>query len=76
MSWKSVWKTIHSPGKSSDHINLEFKIAHNIILTYSKLFKYGLVPSRLCPVCLKEEEDIYHLFLYCDELDNLISVFN
>ena len=76
MSWKSVWKTIHSPGKSSDHVNLEFKIAHNIILTYSKLFKYGLVPSRLCPVCLKEEEDICHLFLYCDELYNLISVIN
>ena len=75
MSWKSVWKTIHSPGKSSDHVNLDFKIAH-IILTYSKLFKYGLVPSRLCPVCLKEEEDICHLFLYCDELYNLISVFN
>ena len=24
MSWNSVWKTIHSPDKSSDPVNLDF----------------------------------------------------
>ena len=34
------------------------------------------MPSGLCPICSNEKEDICHIFLYCDELYDLISVFN
>ena len=32
--------------------------------------------SNQCPVCKKEEEDMTHLFLYCDELYDLIEIVN
>ena len=76
MCWKTVWKHIHCFDKTSDFIELDYKIVHNIIYTYSKLYKYGKTLSNQCPVCKKEEEDMTHLFLYCDELYDLIEIFN
>ena len=69
---EQVWKLVHF---KSEFVDLDFKITHNIIFTYSRLFKYGIVVSNQCPVCLKHEEDICHLFLYCKELYDLIKIF-
>ena len=74
ISWKPVWKFIHYYDKSNEFIELDFKIAHNIIFTYCKLYKYGKVLSSQCPVCMEDDEDLCHLFLYCDELYDLISI--
>ena len=72
---EQVWKLVHFKDKTSEFVDLDFKITHNIIFTYSRLFKYGIVVSNQCPVCLKHEEDMCHLFLYCKELYDLIKIF-
>ena len=74
IAWKPVWKAITYPDKSPEFIELDYKIAHNIIFTYKKLYKYNKATSKLCPVCMNVEEDLCHLFLYCDELQDLISI--
>ena len=51
--WEQVWKLVHFNDKTSEFVDLDFKITHNIISTYSRLFKYGIVVSIQCPVCLK-----------------------
>ena len=76
MGFNMCWKTIHCCDKTSDFIELDYKIVHNIIFTYSKLYKYGKTLFNQCPVCQKEEEDMIHLFLYCDELYDLILKVN
>ena len=72
--WKPVWKAITYPDKSPEFVELDFKIAHNIIFTYKKLYNYNKATSKHCPVCMNIEEDLCHLFLYCDELQDLIPI--
>ena len=56
--------------KTPDIIELDFKIFHNVIFTYEKLFKIGKTDTNKCPICILECEDILHLFIRCNELNN------
>ncbi|XP_056018522.1 uncharacterized protein LOC125671368 [Ostrea edulis] len=62
--WETVWVLYKTP----DITELDFKIFHNIIFTYEKLFKIGKSDSKICPICMLECEDIMHLFIRCKEL--------
>ncbi|CAC5361463.1 unnamed protein product [Mytilus coruscus] len=51
-------------------IELDYKIMHNCVFTNVKLKKIGRSDSDLCDVCHKENEDIMHVFINCDELED------
>ena len=64
--WETMWNSYKTP----DIIELDFKIFHNVIFTYEKLFKIGKTDTNKCPICILECEDILHLFIRCNELNN------
>ena len=63
------------PDKSAEQIDNDFKICHNIIYTYEKLFKFGITDTNQCPVCTNGEEDMFHMFIFCNDLYNTINIF-
>ena len=65
-----LWKTVHSNLKPPDCIDLDFRILHNRIFTNIKLVKMKLIDNALCYSCKSEEEDLFHIFLTCCNLDN------
>ena len=83
LNWKNIWINVNNNDKSSESIQLDFQIAHNVIFTNDKLFKFGKIDTDKCPVCHNEKEDIFHMFIYCQCLkdiqeiiaDNLTNVY-
>ena len=71
LNWKDIWRNVNNNDKSAESIQLDFKIAHNIVFTYEKLFNIGQVDTNLCQVCHAESEDIFHLFIFCQLLKPL-----
>ena len=65
-----LWKVVHSNLKPPDCIDLDFRILHNRIFTNIKLAKMKLVNSTLCCSCQNEEEDLFHIFLTCYNLND------
>ncbi|CAC5423461.1 unnamed protein product [Mytilus coruscus] len=65
-----IWKYVYEFWKPSKMIELDYKIMHNCVFTNVKLKKIGLSDSELCDVCHKENEDIMHVFINCDELED------
>lgn len=61
--------------KPPEIIELDFKMYHNAIFTYEKLFKIGKTESNCCPICSLQNEDIIHLFIGCNELHEFINKF-
>ena len=45
----------------------QYKILNNILYLNRKISKFDQGVSHLCSLCLKEPEDILHLFCQCDE---------
>ncbi len=76
IDWKNVWKVVHITDKSSECIDTDFKIAHNIVYTLERLYKMGKVDSPGCQFCQGEDEDIFHIVLLCPAVVNLIDLFN
>ena len=56
--------------KPPDIVELDFKLFHNAIFTHEKLFKIGKTESNLCPICETKCEDILHMFIKCEELQD------
>ena len=75
INFDKIWKTVFMSDKSSEQIEIDFKICHNIIFTCEKLFKYGIIDTNQCPVCNNAEEDMFHMFVFCDELYETINIF-
>lgn len=65
----SFWKTIFSKFKNPDMFNLDFKIAHGIVWTREKLFRVKISDTNRCPICTTEIEDLLHMFIECDYLE-------
>lgn len=58
------WGTSLESYKSPEIIELDFKMYHNAILTYEKLFKIGKTESSCCPICsLQNDYYTVHLFI-------------
>ena len=74
INWNLVWYNVFDNDKSAEQRDLDFRICHNVIFTKEKLFKFGMSDSSLCPVCQKDPEDILHMFVFCDELFECISI--
>jgi len=68
-----VLNTIYTKGKCPDMIDLDFRIFHNIIYTYQRLYKMRLVDSELCPFCLLKTETLLHLFRECPRISTFIQ---
>ncbi|CAC5393910.1 unnamed protein product [Mytilus coruscus] len=66
-----IWKHVYVFWKPSKMIELDYKIIHNCVFTNVKLKKIGLSDSELCDVCNKENEDIMHISINCDELEDV-----
>lgn len=65
----TIWKNIEQKYMSSKAFHLDFKIRHRRIFTGIVLHQINKrVYNRECAVCGCGEEDIEHLFLYCNEL--------
>ena len=45
----------------------QYKILNNILYLNRKISKFDQGVSHLCSFCLKEPEDILHLFCQCDK---------
>ncbi|XP_050388729.1 uncharacterized protein LOC126807896 [Patella vulgata] len=73
-NWPFVWKSVFRNYKNHKSIDLDFKIAHNIVWTMEKLHKVNVVITNMCPVCKSEVEDIFHMFIECNCLSNLIAL--
>lgn len=67
------WNVVHDNYKIPEQIDLDFRIFHNAIFTNEKLCKIGKIDSNLCTLCMKESENIVHLFLKCDTLQDFLS---
>lgn len=68
ITWGRVWQ-LQTIKLSPERILSEFgfKILHGILLNMSNLYKWKLVPTPLCAVCLVPE-DIEHMFISCKSL--------
>ena len=49
------WIVLYELHKPPDIVELDFKLFHNTIFTYEKLFKIGKTESNLCPICLTKD---------------------
>jgi len=74
LNWKDIWKIVFSNEKSGEQTDFDFKVCHNIIFTMEKLYNIGKVVSPICPVCKLEIENLPHLFLFCDENQQLVNM--
>lgn len=64
----TFWKLIFNRFKNPNMVDLDFKIAHNIVWTNEKLHRIKKTDTNVCPVCKTEIEDELHMFVECDEL--------
>lgn len=69
------WIVLKESGKPPDVVELDFKVFHNAIFTYEKLYKIGKSDSNRCPLCLSESEDLLHMFVKCKEIQDFKSNF-
>lgn len=65
----NIWLNVNMFWKPAKMIELDYKIVHNCIFTKCKLKKIGLVDNKYCDVCGIENEDILHIFINCEELE-------
>ncbi len=49
-----------------------FLLKHNCILSEMRLKKNGIETDANCRVCMKSEEGLLHLFLYCQKFEVLM----
>lgn len=68
MIFESILEYVHSYWKSPDCVELDFKIFHNRVFTNEKLKRIGLQDYDHCLLCIREKEDLFHLFLRCEKL--------
>lgn len=68
-----MFQHIHTQGKLPEMIELDFRIAHNIIYTKDKLYKYGMTTDEMCPFCMNNVENIVHMYIHCQRLSHFKS---
>ena len=65
----NIWLNVNMFWKPATMIELDYKIVHNCIFTKCKLKKIGLADNNYGDVCGIENEDILHIFINCEELE-------
>ncbi|CAC5423418.1 unnamed protein product [Mytilus coruscus] len=69
-AFSKIWEHVNMYWKPSNLVELDFKVLYNCIFTNVKLQKIGLVDDNICKVCCSEKEDILHIFMNCDKLED------
>ena len=67
INWQEVYMIPRKVSISSSIRIFQYKILNNILYLNRKISKFDLGVSHLCSLCLKEREDILHLFCQCDK---------
>ena len=67
INWQEVHMILCKVSISSSIRIFQYKILNNILYLNRKISKFYQGVSHLCSLCLKEHEDILHLFYECDE---------
>ena len=67
INWQEVYMIPRKVSISSSIRIFQYKILNNILYLNRKIFKFDQRVSHLCSLCLKEPEDILHLFCQCDK---------
>ena len=67
INWQDVYMIPRKVSISSSIRTFQYKILNNILYLNRKISKFDQGVSHLCSLCLKEPEDILHLFCQCDE---------
>ena len=62
VNWQEVYMIPHMVSDSSSIRIFQYKILNNVLYLKRKISKFDQGVSRLCSLCLKEPEDILHLF--------------
>ena len=63
-----IYRVLNLPFLQSDIRELAYKLFNNVIFTKEKLFQCKITTDDLCPICLSEKENIYHLIFDCSSL--------
>ena len=67
INWQEVYMIPRKVSISSSFRIFQYKILNNILYLNRKIPKFDQEVSHLCSLCLKEPEDIVHLFCQCDK---------
>ena len=67
INWQKVYMVPRKVSISSAIRIFQYKILNNILYLNRKISKFDKGVSHLCFLCLKEPEDILHLFCQCDK---------
>ena len=67
INWHEVHMIPRKVSISSSIRIFQYKILNNILYLNRKISKFDQGVSHLCSLCLKEPEDISHLFCQCDK---------
>ncbi|KAK6165441.1 hypothetical protein SNE40_022368 [Patella caerulea] len=72
MNWPVVWKSVFTINKSSESLDNDYRIVHNIIWTNEKLHNIGKINNPHCKFCDKDSiENLEHMILDCKSVKNL-----
>ena len=70
--WKTCWK-LNVPNAVKMHL---WWACHNLLPTKVNLFRRGVGDSKMCPVCLSEEETVVHACWECPVANDVGGVCN
>ena len=71
INWQEVYMIPCKVSISSSIRIFQYKILNNILYLNRKISKFDQGVSHLCSLCLKEPEDILHIFCQCDKTNSL-----
>lgn len=73
INFKDIWDPFVLSCKPPDYVQLDFKIAHNVIFTMQKLQKIAYSQTDICCLCKTDIENLPHLFVHCKELQHFLN---
>ncbi|ESO84709.1 hypothetical protein LOTGIDRAFT_176104 [Lottia gigantea] len=73
VEWKQVWKSVSM--KSSECIDNDFKIVHNIIWNNLKLYNINILDNPCCKLCNDlSDETLLHMIFKCTSIKPLLNM--
>ncbi|XP_055957886.1 uncharacterized protein LOC130013192 [Patella vulgata] len=72
--WPKVWKSVYCNLKSSEMIDNDFSICHNIVWTNSRKYVAHVIESPLCTLCKSNaSETIIHVLCKCPSIKTFLD---
>ena len=65
------WGKIYLLPRVTTTDSFQYKILNNTFYLNERLFKFNIVDSPLCSLCMQENESVIHLFAICSEARSL-----